>query len=126
MIYDRPKPNRHNQQSAKKLEKLDKLDSVESSIKEIESTCENIQLHQNTNEQQIEVIQSEVDVLQSEMNRMQYDKIRNNVIIYSVPRLEEENAQELKICNSFLDTALDITCIVNTRTVTLGAYRNLQ
>lgn len=108
----------------KKLEKLDKLDSIETSIKEIESTCEGIKSRQNTNETQInenttniEVIQSELEVLQAQMNKIHYEKIRNNIIIYGVPILEEENILDisLKICNSLLDTPLDNTSLLTRR-----------
>lgn len=99
----------------KQLEKLDKLDSIETTIKEIGTTCEDLKIRQNntdklTNENtaNIEFMQSELEVLQSEMNRIQYDKIRNNIIIYGVPIIPDEDTYDIasKICNSLLNTDL--------------------
>lgn len=108
----------------KKLEKLNKLDSIERSVKEIETTCEDIKTRQTKTEKQteenstnIEVIQSDLDILQSEMNKIQYEKIRNNIIIHGVPRMEEEDTHgiALKICNSLLNAELNPNSLLTRR-----------
>lgn len=100
----------------KKLEKLDKLDSIEKTVKEIESTCEDIKIRQNKTELQtdentssIEVLQTDVEMLLSEMNKIQYEKIRNNIIIHGVPITDGEDTKKiaLTICNKLLNIHLE-------------------
>lgn len=108
----------------KKLDKLDKLDSIEKSVKEIEATCEDIKVRQNKadlqtgeNTSSIEYLQTDVEVLLSEMNKIQYEKIKNNIIIHGVPISQGEDVHNiaLTICNTLLNIQLVPTSVLTRR-----------
>lgn len=102
------------------MRKLDKLDSIESSIQDLRNTCESINVRTTIIETQtennttsIEGLQGNLDQLQSEVNKLQYEKIHNNVIIYGIPYQKEEDIQQLtiQICNRLINTPIDSNCI---------------
>lgn len=106
------------------MRKLTKLDTIETSIQDLRSTYEAINIRQTKLETQtehnttsIEGLQGNLDHLQSEVNKLQYEKIQRNIIIYGIPFQQEENIQQIsiKICNSLLNTPIDDSCIITRR-----------
>lgn len=106
------------------MRKLTKLDTIETSIQDIRNTCEAITTRQTKLETEtehnttaIEGIQGNLDQLQSEVNKLQYEKIQRNIIIYGIPYKQEENTQQLtvQICNLLLNTPIDLNSIITRR-----------
>lgn len=104
--------------------KLDKLDTIESQIFEITTKCASIEQRQsaleNTTEancSDIEALQESHDSLQAIVNKLQYEKIQNNIVIYGIPVESDENIQvtALTICNKFLNTPITEDSIFSRR-----------
>lgn len=123
-IRSKPNPTTKMATNDDIMRKLCKLDSIETSIQDLRNTCEAINTRQTIIETQtannttsIEGIQGNLDQLQSEVNKLQYEKILNNVIIYGIPYQQGEDTNQLtiKICNLLLNTPLDANCIFTRR-----------
>lgn len=104
--------------------KLTKLDTIETSIQDLRNTYEAINIRQTKLETQtkdntssIDGLQENLDILQSEVNKLQYDKIQRNIIIYGIPFQKEENTNQtiINICNRLLNTPIDVSCIITRR-----------
>lgn len=106
------------------MNKLTKLDTIETSIQDLRNTYEAINIRQTKLETQtehntssIDGLQDNLDHLQSEVNKLQYDKIQRNIIIYGIPFQQEENIEQLtiKIINLLLNNPVDANCIITRR-----------
>lgn len=57
----------------------------------------------------IDFVQSDVEILQADVNRLNYEKIRNNIIIHGIPVNKEEDPNHLvvTICNTIKKPKLE-------------------
>lgn len=101
----------------KELKKLEKLDSIEKTVTEINSRQTSVEQKVEENSNNINHIQTDLDLLQADVNRMNYEKIRNNIIIYGIPmkRDENHNEQAVLICNTLLNETLNSNNIITRR-----------
>lgn len=97
----------------KELKKLEKLDIIEKTVTEINSRQTTVEEKVEENSTNINHIQTDLDLLQADVNRINYDKIRNNIVIYGVPIKQDDNPNEIvvSICGKLLNDALDPTTI---------------
>lgn len=97
--------------------RLDKLDTIEQTVTEINCRQNTVEKKVEENSANIEFIQTDVEILQADVNRLNYDKIRNNIIIHGIPVNKDENTSNLvvTICNTLLDKQLDPQCILTRR-----------
>lgn len=93
----------------KELKKLEKLDTIEKTVTEIHSRQNTVEQNVQENSKNISYMQSDLDILQADVNRLNYEKIRNNIIIHGIPMHREENTNQISatIFNTLLDDNLD-------------------
>lgn len=101
----------------KELKKLEKLDTIEKTVTEINSRQTKVEQQVEVNSNNINYIQTDLDVLQADVNRLNYEKIRNNIIIHGIPMQRNENTDQLvaTICNTLLDVTLDPQAFLSRR-----------
>lgn len=91
------------------LKKLEKLDTIEKTVTEINSRQTTVEQQVQENSNNINYIQTDLEILQADVNRLNYEKIRNNIRIHGIPMKKDEDTNEIVslICNTLLDEALD-------------------